>query len=170
VLDGVRVVWASLLEKPLEVFCRRPRRTLVVVLSGRDAPHAGAARHPVVTVVVAGHGRSPLKVLFAPLLAAFYALLGAVSGDVEWHLLIATQCLPPSSPCRAKNDRLIVGGALGGDVVRILKRALEEVVMSDLSQALCVMFGQRAHATLANLAANLWFTAQSLPLPWQGLG
>jgi hypothetical protein len=35
----------------------------------------------------------------------------------------------------------------------------EEVIMSDLLQALRVMFGQRAHATLANLAANLWFTA-----------
>jgi hypothetical protein len=45
-------------------------------------PHAGAARLPVVAIVVAGHGCSTLKGLFAPLVAAFDALVGAMKDDV----------------------------------------------------------------------------------------
>jgi hypothetical protein len=45
-------------------------------------PHAGAARLPVVAIVVAGHGCSTLKALFAPLVAAFDALVGAMKDDV----------------------------------------------------------------------------------------
>jgi hypothetical protein len=40
------VVWASLLKKPLEVVCRRPRRVPATARDGRDAPHARAAHFP----------------------------------------------------------------------------------------------------------------------------
>jgi hypothetical protein len=53
------------------------------------------------------------KALFAPLVAAFDALLGVVSGDVRRCLLIATWCCLPSSLCREKHGRLVAGGALG---------------------------------------------------------
>jgi hypothetical protein len=69
-----------------------------------------------------------------------------------------------------KHGRLAAGGALGGDTVRLLKHALEEVAMSALSRALCVAFGQRAHATLVSLLVNLRFAALSVLLPWWGLG
>jgi hypothetical protein len=150
--DGVCVVWAGLLEKPLEVVHRRPCRTLVSVHGGRDVPHAEAAHLPVVAVIVASHRHSPLKALFAPLVATFDALLSAMSGDVERCLLVATRCHLPASQCRAKHGCLVAGGALGGDAARLLKCAPEEVVMSTLSWALCVVIGQCACATLA---ANL---------------
>jgi hypothetical protein len=56
-------------------------------------------------VIMAGRGRSLLKAVFAPLVAAFDALLSTV-----------------------KNDRLVASGALGGDSARLLKHAPEEVV------------------------------------------
>jgi hypothetical protein len=62
--DEVCVVWADLLEKPFEVFCRRPRLTLVIACGGRGARHAGAARLTVIAV-----GRGSLKALVAPFLA-----------------------------------------------------------------------------------------------------
>jgi hypothetical protein len=52
-----------------------------------------------VAIIVASHGCSPLKVLFAPLLATFDALLGALSGDVERRL---------SYPVLRSNRELIV--------------------------------------------------------------
>jgi hypothetical protein len=133
-------------------------------------PRVGAARLLVITVVVAGHGRSPLKVLFASLVAAFDALLGAMSGNIGWCLLVIARCHLPASLCKAKHGCLKAGGALGGDAARLLKCAPEEVIMSALSWALRTAFGQRSHATLVSLVANLWFTVQSLPLPWWGLG
>jgi hypothetical protein len=68
VSDGVCVVWAGFLEEPLEVVRRRPHLTLVVVHGGRDAPHTGATRLPVVAIVVVGRGHGPLMELLAPLL------------------------------------------------------------------------------------------------------
>jgi hypothetical protein len=111
------VVWAGLLEKPFEVEHRRPRPTLVVACSGRGAPHAGAAH---LTVVVIGRGRGPLKVLLASLFASIGALLGAVGSDVGRCLpIIARGCLPASLG-GAKHDHVVVGGALGGEVTRLL--------------------------------------------------
>jgi hypothetical protein len=129
---------------------------------GCGVVHAGATRIRVAVVITAGHGRSPLKVLLAPLLDAFDALLGVVNGDVEQRFLIATWCHLPASLCRAKHDRLVAGGALGGDAMRLLKRALEVVTMYVLSWALCTALKQCAHATLASLAANLGLVALTL--------
>jgi hypothetical protein len=168
--DEVCVVWSCLLEKPLEVVHRRPHRMLVVACDGRDAPHIGVARLPTVAIVTVSHGCSPLKALFAPLVAAFDALLSTVSSDVGRHLLITAWCHHPTSPCGVKHGHLVASGALGGDVVQLLKCAPEEFIMFVVSWALCVLFRQCARATLVCLAVNLWFTMPSLPLPWQGLG
>jgi hypothetical protein len=170
VSDGVCVVWVGLLEKPIEVVRRWPHRTLVATRSGRDAPHVGATHLLVVAIIAVGHGHSPLKALFAPLVAAFDALLGAVSGDIRRRLLVAARCHLPASLCRAKHDRLIAGGALGGNAVRLLKQASKEVVMSALLWALCATFRQRTCTSLVSLVVNLWFASPSLSLPWQGLG
>jgi hypothetical protein len=143
---------------------------LAVACDGRDAPHIGVARLPTVAIVMVSHGCSPLKALFAPLVAAFDALLSTVSSDVGRHLLITSWCHHPTSPCGVKHGRLVVGGALGGDVMRLLKHTTEEVFMSTMSRALRAVFGQHAHATLASLAVILRFATLSLPLPRWGLG
>jgi hypothetical protein len=67
--NGVCVVWVGLLEKPLEVVCRRPRPTLVTMHGGGDASHARAAHLPVKAIIMVGRGRGPLKALLAPLFA-----------------------------------------------------------------------------------------------------
>jgi hypothetical protein len=126
------MVWAGLLKKPLDVVHRQPHRTLVTVRDSWDAPHADAARFLVMAVVAACRGRSTLKPLFAPLVATFYILLGAVSGDIGRHLLVIARCRLHASLCKEKHGCLIVGGALGGDATRLIKRGPEEVVMSAL--------------------------------------
>jgi hypothetical protein len=133
-------------------------------------PRTIAARLPVVAIVAPSRGRSPLKVLFAPLVATFDALPGAVNGDIRRRFLVTAQCHLPASLCRVKHDLLIAGSALCGDATQLLKHAPKEVIMSALLQALCAAFGLRACATLASLVANLRFTVPSLPLPWRGLG
>jgi hypothetical protein len=85
-------------------------------------PRAKAACLSVMAIITAG--RSPLKALFAPLIAAFDTILGVVSGDIGWCFLVAARCCLPASLCRAKHGRLIVGGVLGGDATRLLKLAL----------------------------------------------
>jgi hypothetical protein len=47
---------------------RWPGLSLVTTTGGRDAPHAGAARLPVVASAMVGHSRGPLKALLVPLL------------------------------------------------------------------------------------------------------
>jgi hypothetical protein len=95
--DGVCVVLAGLHEKPLEVVCRWPHWTLVTVHGDRYAPHAEAICLPVMVIIADGQGRSPLKALFVPLVAAIDALLGAVSSFIGWRLLIAARrrTMPP---------------------------------------------------------------------------
>jgi hypothetical protein len=83
--DGVCVVWTGLVEKPFEVVHRQPCLTLVVASGGQGVPHAGATRLTI------GHGRGPLKALFAPLFVAFAALLGAIGDDVRRHVLVAAR-------------------------------------------------------------------------------
>jgi hypothetical protein len=46
------MVWAGLLQEPLEVVHRRPRLMLVTVCGGRDAPHARSTHLPAVAIVV----------------------------------------------------------------------------------------------------------------------
>jgi hypothetical protein len=99
VLDRVRVVWAWLLEKPLEVVCRWPHWTLATAHVGQDACHTEAARLPVGVIIA--DGRGPLKALLASLAAVFDTLLGAVNGDVRWHLLVTPQECFRASLCRA---------------------------------------------------------------------
>jgi hypothetical protein len=91
-------------------------------------------------IVAAGHGHSALMVLFAPLVAAFDALLGEVSDDVGWRFLVATRCFLPTSLCRVKHGLIIAGGVLGGDVMQFLKRAYEKVIISTLPRALRAVF------------------------------
>jgi hypothetical protein len=90
-LDGVRVVRAGLLEKLLEVVCRRTRRMLIIVRNSQAASHAGATRFPIVVIITAGRGRSPFKTLLAPLVVAFDTLLGAVGSGVRRHLLVTAR-------------------------------------------------------------------------------
>jgi hypothetical protein len=130
--NRVCVVWICLLKKPLEVVCRQPHRTLIVMRGSRDAPHVETACLPVVAIITASRGCSPLKALFAPLVATFDALLGVVSCDVRRRLLVAAWCHLPASLCMVKHGRLVASGALGGYVTWLLKRAPEEVVMSTL--------------------------------------
>jgi hypothetical protein len=137
------MVWTGLLKTLLEVVHRRPHWMLVVAHSSRDTPHAGATCLPVVVVITAGHGHSPLKALFAPLVAAFDTLL-----------------------CRVKHGRLVASGVLGGNATWLLKRAPEKVIMSALPRALHVVWARYPGV----LRVNLWFTMLSLPLPLWGLG
>jgi hypothetical protein len=79
--------------------------------------------------------------MFAPLVAAFDALLGIVSGDIGRCLFVVVLCRLYASLCRMKHGCLVASGVLGGDAPRLLKRAPSEVVMSTLSQALRAMSG-----------------------------
>jgi hypothetical protein len=125
------------LEKPLEVVRRWPHWILAAVHIGRDASHTKATHLPITAVVVGARG--PLKALLAPLATAFDALLGVVSGNIRWCLLVATRGCLPTSLCRAKHDHLVTYGMLGGDVVRLLECASGGVATSALPRALCMM-------------------------------
>jgi hypothetical protein len=105
--DEVCVVWSSFLKEPLEVVFRRPRLMLVAACSGRSASHAGAARLPIVAIIMVGCGRGPLDALLAPLFATLDALLGTVGGDVGWLLLVAARGRLPTSLCRVKHAHLV---------------------------------------------------------------
>jgi hypothetical protein len=59
--------------------------------------------------------------------------------------------LPLASLGRAKQDCLIAGGGLGGDVAWLLERVPEEVATSTPSRALHAALRQRALATLASM-------------------
>jgi hypothetical protein len=160
VLDGVHVVWAGLLEKPLEVVHRRPHRMLAVARIDRDESYTGATRLPVRVIVADGHGCGPLEVLFSPLATAF---------DVGRRLLVTARGRLLASLCRAKHDRLVSSSTLGGDALRLLKCAPEGVCMSTLPRALHAALRKHALATLVSLAVSMGLTASILP-PWQCLG
>jgi hypothetical protein len=85
--DGVRVVWASLLEDPLQVVCGRPHLALAAADDSHDAHHTGATYFLAVAIIIVGHGCDRLKTLFTPLLAALDALLGVMDGDVGRHVI-----------------------------------------------------------------------------------
>jgi hypothetical protein len=86
---------------------------LVTAHGGRDVSHTGATRFPIAAVVMAGHG--PLRALLVPLVAAPDALLGTMSGDIGRCLLVATRGRLPACLCRAEHNRLVAGGAMGGE-------------------------------------------------------
>jgi hypothetical protein len=81
VLDGVHMIWASLLEEPLKVVCRQPHLVLAATYGSPDAHHVGAAYLLAVATIVFGHGCDNLKTLLVPLLATLDAL-GVLDGDV----------------------------------------------------------------------------------------
>jgi hypothetical protein len=97
--------------------------------------------HLIVAAVSCGHG--PLKVLLAPLFAAFDALLGIVGGDVRPCFPVTARGRVPTSLGRAKHDRLVAGGSLGGDAMRLLECVAEEVTLSALSQVLIALLPWR---------------------------
>jgi hypothetical protein len=99
-----------------------------------------------------------------PLGVALNAHLGAVSGDVRWHLLVAARGRLPAHLCGAEHDRLVAGGVLGGDVVQLLERASEEVVVFTLPLALLTATGQCAWVALVSMATNLRLAVPLLPL------
>jgi hypothetical protein len=120
VLDGVHVVWAGLFEESIKEVCRQLRLAL--------APTSvGAAYFLIIAAIVVGHGHNPLRTLLAPLLATLGALLGIVDDDVEWHLFTTARGHHPTTWGRAKFDRLIVGGILGGDAAELLSAIPENV-------------------------------------------
>jgi hypothetical protein len=83
VLDGVCVVWASLLDEALDVVYGRPHLALAAACGNHDAHHAGATHFLIVATVVIGRGCDRLKMLLAPLLATHDALLGILDGNVR---------------------------------------------------------------------------------------
>jgi hypothetical protein len=56
VLDGVCMVWASLLEEPLKVVCGRPRLALATADGDRDTCHIEATRFLIIATIIVGHG------------------------------------------------------------------------------------------------------------------
>jgi hypothetical protein len=98
-----------------------------------DVPRAGATCLPTAAIVVVGHGRNPLRTLFAPLLAALGALLGAVDGDVRRRLLATTWGHHPASWGKMKFNRLAASGVLGGDATYLLGGVPENIVVFALA-------------------------------------
>jgi hypothetical protein len=90
-------------------------RTSLIVLDGQG------------TDVILGMN---LKALLAPLVAAFDALLRAMSGDVRWCLLVTAWGHLPACLCGVEHDCLIAGGVQVGDAMRLLELASEEVALS----------------------------------------
>jgi hypothetical protein len=106
--DGLHMVWASLLEEPLDVVPMRPHLMLVVGRGTQDACHTRDTRLPIVAVIVVGHGH--LMMPLAPLFATLDAFLSAVDGNIEWHLLVTSRSHLSASLGWAKRNRLMDGG------------------------------------------------------------
>jgi hypothetical protein len=127
------MVWAGLLQRPLEVVCRWPYQAHVATRDAQDAPHARTAHFPAATIITTGHGHGPCSVLPAPHVVTFDSLLGAMSGDVK-------RCLP-AHLYGVEHDRLIASGVSGGDAMCLLECAYKEVALSTLSRALIAATG-----------------------------
>jgi hypothetical protein len=109
VLDGVRVVQASLLEESLKVVYQWPQVALAIVRGDHDALHVGAS-HFLVVVRAVGRGHHSLRALLLPLLAALGVLcilnvdaeqlLGGPRPCPSWHGLRPQHlcCAQKSSP------------------------------------------------------------------------
>jgi hypothetical protein len=135
------------------------------VCGSRDASHARATCFPVALVVIAGRGHGPLRVLLAPLVAAFDALLGTVSSGIGRRLLVSAWGRFPAYLCEAGHDHLVPGGVLGGDATWLLERASKEFALFPLPRALLAATGQCAGAVLVSLAVSLRLIVSSLPSP-----
>jgi hypothetical protein len=153
------MVWVGLLEEPLEVVRGWPRRMFVTVHDDCGAQNVGAAHVLVAAVVTAGHGRSPLKALLAPLIAAFDILVDTVSSDIGRCLLVTARCRLLASLYRVKHDRIIGGVLLGLGATQLPERASEEGIMFVLPQALSAVLRQHARATQVSLTAILGLIA-----------
>jgi hypothetical protein len=73
-----------------------------------------------------------------PQFATHDTLLGAMYGDIVWHLLAAARCHLPTSLGLAKHYCLIASVMLGGNATRLLECLAEKVTMIALERALCV--------------------------------
>jgi hypothetical protein len=93
-----------------------------------------------------------------------------VGSIIGRHLLIVARGCLLACLCRVVHTLLVVGGVLGGDAARLLKRALKEVALSALPQALPTAIGQHAWAVLVWLTMSLGLIAPSLPQPHWGVG
>jgi hypothetical protein len=122
----------------LEVVGRRLCLMLVTVDGSRDAPHVGAAHLLVVTVVIVG--RSPLRTLLAPPLAAVDALPRTLDGDVRRYLPAVAWGHLPTSWKKTESGCLTTGGILGGDAAYLLGGLLENVTVLALAWVPCVAF------------------------------
>jgi hypothetical protein len=67
--------------------------------------------------------------------------------------------------CGVEHDCLVAGCVLGGDAMRLLERASEEVALFALSRALLTTTGQHAWVALMSLAMNPRLTAPPLLPP-----
>jgi hypothetical protein len=144
----------------------KPRLTFVTTCGGQAAPHARAARLPVIAIIMVSRGCGPLKVLLAPLFVALDALLAVVGGDIRRRSLIAARYHLPSSLGWKRHDRLIASGVLGGDVGWRIECVPEEVAMLALVQAPCIMLGLCTCTPLASQAVGLWLNTLALPPQW----
>jgi hypothetical protein len=128
VLNGVRVVWAGLLEESLKVVCWWPRLALDTVPGGRDVLHVGVVRFLVIIVIVVGRSCNPLWASLSPFLATLGVLLGTLDGSAEWRCLaIARDCFATTWD-RLRPDRLLIDGVLGGDAEQLLNGVANDVV------------------------------------------
>jgi hypothetical protein len=66
VLDGLGVVWASLLKELLEVVHQWPRLAFALTYGSHDSHHTGATCLLVVATIIIGRGCSLLKALLVP--------------------------------------------------------------------------------------------------------
>jgi hypothetical protein len=160
--DRVHVVWVGLLEESLEVVGGRSRLMLVVVHDSCDVPHVGDARLSVIAIIIVDRGRSSLRTLFAPPLAALDTLPSALDSDVEWRLPTAAWgCLPAS--CRmTKFGRITTGGILGGDTAQLLGGVHENVINFSLARVQRAAFRSHARIPVVNLSTSLGLGVSTL--------
>jgi hypothetical protein len=90
VLNGVSMVWVSLLEEHLKVECGWPRLVLAATYDSHDTHHTRAARLLVVATIVVDRGCGLLKTLLVPFPAAPCTLPSILDGNVRRCLLAVT--------------------------------------------------------------------------------
>jgi hypothetical protein len=82
VLDGVSVVWESLLKVLLEVFYGRLRLVLAAAYGSHDAHHTGAARLPTIATIIINRSCGLSMTLLVSFHATRGTLPGILNGDV----------------------------------------------------------------------------------------
>jgi hypothetical protein len=83
------MVWASLLEEPLNVVCGWPHLALTATCGNHNVHHTRVARFLTIPTIFIGRAYDLLKTLLAPLLATLGALLLFLDSDVRRCLLAA---------------------------------------------------------------------------------